>query len=448
MLDVIRSTESEPARPLLHRARERTFARFVVLRVFFAPVLGLVAGTFAFFEPTPWRRLTLGVTVVGISILSVEEFVRLRRDNRGRSQASGLAGNLALMAAAQLAVVTATGGLLSPVLPGLLAISLTSSVLFEDARWAAMPLFLQLPVLLALALVHTQGQPVPSLVPEVFGGYTPFERSAGPWVLAGTYTALLLAVQRLGRLLRSIFEELYDEGIEARDRSLAMHAEHSRALSALSAELAHELKNPLASIKGLASLVARASEGRSRERLEVLEREADRMEGILEELLTFSRPLVPLSLERVSLDRLATDVAQLFEAEAAGRGVDIVMNVEPVTLRCDPRKVRQVAINLIQNAIEASPDGGRLDVAVSAQDDHAVLRVLDRGHGLSEALRDRVFEAGVTNKEAGSGLGLSVCRSLSRQHGGELTLAAREGGGCVATMHLPEDGPEAEETSS
>ncbi|MFK7988504.1 MAG: sensor histidine kinase [Sandaracinaceae bacterium] len=444
---MIRSTESEPARPLLHRARDRSFARLVVLRVFFAPVLALVAGTFAFFEPTPWRRLVLAVTIVGIGVLSVEEFVRIRREARAGSRATALAANLILMAIAQLGVVSATGGLMSPVLPGLLGISLTSSFLFEDRRWAAMPLVVQIPFLFALATVHTQGWPTPSLVPELFGGVTSFERGAGPWVLAGTYAAMLLAIQRLGHLLRSIFEELYDEGIAARDRTLSMHAEHSRALSALSAELAHELKNPLASIKGLAALVARTSEGPSRERLGVLGREADRMEGILEELLTFSRPLVPLSLESVSLAQLALDVAQLFEAEAETRSIEFVSNVAPVTLRCDPRKVRQVAINLIQNAMEASPEGGSLEIAVSARGDHAVLRVQDRGRGLSESLADRVFEAGVTDKDTGSGLGLSVCRSLVQQHGGDLTLAPREGGGCVATMRLPTAGPAAEDAS-
>jgi signal transduction histidine kinase len=239
-------------------------------------------------------------------------------------------------------------------------------------------------------------------------------------------------------LVRTIFEDLFEEGIQERDRMLSLHADQNRALIGLSGEIAHELKNPLASVKGLAALVGRDLEGKSAERMTVLRREVDRMQDVLEELLTFSRPLVPLAMEEVELGALSREVARLHEGSAAERTVGIEVRADaPVRVQCDPRKVRQVLINLVQNALDASPAGATIEVALAATDDGAMLTVLDRGPGIDAELGERVFEAGVTTKDHGSGIGLVVARSIARQHGGELTLRPREGGGCVAELTLP-----------
>jgi signal transduction histidine kinase len=249
---------------------------------------------------------------------------------------------------------------------------------------------------------------------------------------------MLLASTRVGRELRSIFGALFDEAMEERDRSLVLLSEQSRTLTTLSAEIAHELKNPLASIKGLGALVAKDVEGKTAERVSVLRREVDRMQGILEEFLNFSRPLVPLALARTDLSQLARDVARLHEGTSSDRGVGIAIDAaEPVAISCDPRKVRQVLINLVQNALEASEPGSTVRVVVESELEGARVAVLDRGAGIDPELAERVFEAGVTSKEQGSGLGLAVARSLARQHGGELPLTTRVEGGCEAVLTLP-----------
>ena len=209
-------------------------------------------------------------------------------------------------------------------------------------------------------------------------------------------------------------------------------------MTLLTSEIAHELKNPLASIKGLAALVAKDVQGRAAERTQVLRGEVDRMQTILDEFLNFSRPLVPLSLSPTDLGSLARDVARLHEGSAAERGVQIEVDAEgPVRLACDPRKVRQVLINLVQNALEASPRGAQVTLAVEHAAAGARVRVSDQGPGLSPDLRERVFEAGVTSKEHGSGMGLVVARGLARQHGGEVTLEVGTGGGLSALLELP-----------
>ena len=204
-----------------------------------------------------------------------------------------------------------------------------------------------------------------------------------------------------------------------------MHVEQGQALTRLSGEIAHELKNPLASVKGLAALMALDLEGEAAEQMTVLRREVDRMQTVLEEFLNFSRPLVPLTQEPLDLATLAREVTELHQGMAVQRGVAInVRSAGSIRSTCDDRKVRQILINLLQNALEVSDRGSEVTIEASLiEPDQAALRVLDRGSGLSRELEGRFFEPGVTNKPNGSGLGLTVARALARQHGGTLTLS-------------------------
>jgi signal transduction histidine kinase len=109
-----------------------------------------------------------------------------------------------------------------------------------------------------------------------------------------------------------------------------------------------------------------------------------------------------------------------------------------VSTRCDPRKVKQVLINLVQNALDASAPGAEVRlVAERTETGGALVRVLDRGSGVDPNLGERVFAPGVTTKSNGSGLGLTIARSLARQHGGDLLLRSRTGGGTEALLLLP-----------
>ncbi|MEC7523607.1 MAG: HAMP domain-containing sensor histidine kinase [Myxococcota bacterium] len=420
-------------------ARERAFAKLVRVRLAIAPLLSAVALTFVFFEPVLWRRRVLLAVIVVLLAVSTVEFVRFRRRGIG---ALVVPLNLVVMAAGQLAMIASSGGLFSPVIPAVILMSLVAAVMVDRLALVLTVGLLELPAVWAMAWIHAHGWPVETLIPELFGGASAIERGPAPWIAACLYSAMMFIAPRIGIYMRSVFEQLFDEAVGERDRALAMHAEQSRALTALSAELAHELKNPLASVKGLAALVAKTAEGKPAERLGVLRREVDRMQEILEELLNFSRPLVPLSMEDVDLVELARDVARLHEASSAERGVAIEVEADaPARLRCDPRKVRQVLINLVQNALDASPRGERVQLGVRSGRGVALVRVVDRGPGLDPEVAERVFEPGVTTKPTGSGLGLVVARGLARQHGGELLLAARDGGGTVAELTLPREAP-------
>ena len=162
------------------------------------------------------------------------------------------------------------------------------------------------------------------------------------------------------------------------------------------------------------------------------------MQVILDEFLNFSRPLAPLAIEQVDPGALLDEVAQMHEGMAHERGVRLLVRSEAGPLRCDPRKLKQAIINLVQNAIEASPPNALVELAADDGADTR-LRVLDRGPGVDPSLVDKLFEAGVTSKPRGFGLGLTIARALARQHGGDLALSSREGGGSIAEIRLPKD---------
>jgi signal transduction histidine kinase len=410
------------------------FTKAIRIRLVIAPVMASFGLTFAFFEPTTWRRYVL---ICSIAVLVGLSFVEWLRYLKFGLSAVLFPLNVLLTVTAQLALMSASGGLFSPVVPAILMMVVFTSLLSELRTLLAL-LAIAVPHLWLLAYAHTHDWPVASLVPELFGGAQPLEHSFAPYVAATLYTMMLGASARVGRALQQLFDELFVEAMQERDRSLALHAEQSRTLTVLTSEIAHELKNPLASVKGLAALVAKDVHGRAAERNSVLRQEVDRMQTILDEFLNFSRPLVPLSLAPTDLAGLARDVARLHEGMARERGVTIAVAAKgPAQQACDPRKIRQVLINLVQNAIEASPREGRIELRVDPSQDGVRIQVVDEGPGIAPQLGERVFDAGVTSKEHGSGIGLVVARSLARQHGGELALDAGAAGGLVASLSLP-----------
>jgi signal transduction histidine kinase len=411
----------------------RLFGRVTLARLMVVPLMiGLVAWL-AVTKVTPWRRGALIVLGVLAMALFVHEVFHHRRHGLGRR---AFAVNFGFAAVGQAAASLATGGIESPFFFAMFPIGMVGAALVEP------------PML--IALVGTQavaiwvmvwiklGALLPHFNPSRFGGDAAAGWSDAHVLWAATFATLGLGVVTfLGRGLRRSLDGVLRRALGARHEVLRAHGERARELAALSGEIAHELKNPLASIKGLAALLAEdALPGKPAERLAVLRREVDRMQAILEEFLNFSRPLVPLAIETVDLRALLEEVVEMHEGTARERNLRLVVKAEEQPVRCDPRKIKQAIINLVQNAIEASPSDAAVEIHIEGGDPVRA-RVLDRGPGIEAGLGDKVFEPGVTTKARGSGLGLTIARALVRQHGGEVTLEPRVGGGTVATLQLP-----------
>lgn len=428
-----------PERPhdspsLAKHARDRALAAVIRTRLALAPVFAVLALSFVFFESTLRARATLALVICTFMVLSLYEGWRYKK----HGPASMIVPiSVVVPVIGQLLMASATGGLFSPLMPVLLIMVLVTGLLTE-LRTLALVLGLLLPSLWAFAWVHATGWPVPTLFPTLFGGAQALERTSAPWIAVSLFTLFIAGAARSGRALQHIFEALAEERGKERDRTLALHVEQGRVLATLTGEIAHELKNPLSSVKGLAALIAKDLTGRASERMAVLREEVTRMQTILDEFLNFSRPLVPLSITSVDLHELSLEVVRLHEGIASER--DVTLEVEREgdgRLLADPRKIRQILINVLQNALDASPPGSTIRVRIEAEGKARHVLVCDQGPGLSEALGDRLFEVGATTKEHGSGIGLVVARSLARQHGGDLTLRAGAGSGTVARIVLP-----------
>jgi two-component system sensor histidine kinase HydH len=411
--------------PDLDAARDATMRavldRLVVVRLAFVPILLTIQAAICAGSPEPWRVALAAALSAGMLGLFAVEFWRVRAGRAGRA---ALPANVALMLALQLGVVVASGGIHSPLLLVLPVMALQTTLVFGPGGSVSLVVGPHLAVLGALTLAEARTGWSPAIVPVAtsFG-----------WLLAqlGALALVEAVAVALGAVVRSIVGRAVADVVAAHDNERRAHAEHARELSALTGEIAHELKNPLASVKGLAALLARDAEGRSAERLSVLREEVDRMQGTLETFLDLSRPLVPLAREEVDLAALAADVGRLCEGLLCAR--DVALRVEGQgSARADRSKLRQVLVNLVQNAIEAAPPGSSVEVRAAP----GQVEVLDRGPGVPPELGARVFEPGVTTRPRGHGLGLAIARGLVGQHGGELTLAPRAGGGTAARVVL------------
>jgi signal transduction histidine kinase len=390
-------------------------------------------------DAEPWR---LGLVGAGVAT-AITLAVVLRRLIRTPGLVS-LPATVAFVAAVfgvQTLVITATGGIESPLIVIYIPASILVAVALGRPRAWLASIALPLTALIGLTLADLLAPEIPLVLPVID------RDGAGSAHVAGiSLFALLIALTVVfGGLLGAIIRHRLDRAWQAATASQAALAdtlrERNAELVGLAGAIAHELKNPLAAISGLSVLLARkaAPGSREAEQLDVLVGEAKRMGRVLEEFLNFSRPLSDIAVTPTSLTALLRDVVAIHEGLAERAGVKVRLAAPAdVVLACDPRKVRQVVTNLLQNALEASPAGGTITVSLEPEPGGgAHVSVDDAGSGLAPGLAEQVFRPGVTTKGGGSGLGLTVARSIAEQHGGGVALSARPGGGCRATLTLP-----------
>jgi two-component system, NtrC family, sensor histidine kinase HydH len=259
-----------------------------------------------------------------------------------------------------------------------------------------------------------------------------------PDVSLGGLPALERLVQDVSGRIRQVVDELQKTRLEA------VRAERLAAVGELAAGVAHELRNPLTSVKLLIQMMAQGAPdvAHDRKRLGVVEQEISRMETIIQELLDFARPP---KLRRVQHDLLHTlgRALNLVEGKASQARVQVVpeLGQNPLLVDGDPEQLDQVFINLLLNGIEAMPDGGQLRVVAeraAAADGAALARVLfcDTGLGIPGEIMRRLFEPFVTSKERGIGLGLAISSRIVDEHGGRL-IATNQSVGATFTVELP-----------
>jgi signal transduction histidine kinase len=216
--------------------------------------------------------------------------------------------------------------------------------------------------------------------------------------------------------------------------------ERLSALGQLSAGLAHEIRNPLASIAGAAEILRRKDEPDPKHArcIDIITNESRRLDGLLTNFLDFARPRPP-RLQMIQLDSVLDNVLVLASHGIRGKTVHCEKmapaGMPPV--ECDSEQLEQVLLNLVINAIEASPDGQTVTLSASAGDGQATIQVIDRGCGVAAAHVDRLFDPFFTTKEHGTGLGLPVAHQIMTQMGGTLLAQRNTGEGMTFTLVLP-----------
>jgi len=220
----------------------------------------------------------------------------------------------------------------------------------------------------------------------------------------------------------------------------------------LAAGVAHEVRNPLSSIKGFATYFKE----RYREVAEDLHiadlmiGEVERVDRVIGQLLDFARP-VRIQPAMVGISELLADSLKLIESRAAQDGIEIQLRVDEriEAAVLDEDRVRQVLLNLYLNAFDAMVPGGKLTVsAESAQEGGVEFRVADTGAGIAEADLAHVFDPYFTTKSSGTGLGLAIVHNIMEAHGGEIRIESRPGRGTVVILAFPERIRKMEDPSS
>lgn len=234
-----------------------------------------------------------------------------------------------------------------------------------------------------------------------------------------------------------------------------VRAEKLASLGVLAAGMAHEIKNPLAGIRGAAQLLRKEVGGSSLgEYAEVIVQEADRLNGIVEGLLALGRP-AEQEYGGLNIHHLLDRVLRLQEVVAREQGVEIAREYDPSLppVRGNEGSLVQVFLNVIRNALEAMPEGGRLTIVTRLADPFTTIRhegerrkliqvgVSDTGPGIPEAIRRDIFTPFFTTKKKGVGLGLAIAYQIVHEHQGllkvEAPLPQADDGGSVFWVSLP-----------
>jgi signal transduction histidine kinase len=256
-------------------------------------------------------------------------------------------------------------------------------------------------------------------------------------------TVFGLALAALALLVRGRALERLEASRRLADAEEARRRhERLAAAGALTAGLAHEVRSPLNAIGLAAQRIERAQPaGEDIRRLAgKIRAEIGRLETILRQFLELARP-VGEAREETDLHRLAGGVLELLGAEAEAAGVTLRIAGDGGRAPVDPESVRRSLINLVRNAVQASPPGGKVEVRVEALDGEVVIAITDQGPGLDAEIAGRAFDAFVTSQAGGTGLGLALVRRVAEEHRGSVTLRTLDGGGARAELRLPAASP-------
>jgi two-component system sensor histidine kinase PilS (NtrC family) len=218
-------------------------------------------------------------------------------------------------------------------------------------------------------------------------------------------------------------------------------SERMAAIGELSADMAHEIRNPLASIRGSVEMLASETDyhGDSMKLMNLVIKETDRLNTIIEHFLRFARAKAPI-FQKFSLNNVVREVLDLVRAHPDFREdiqLGLILEEGDSSVVGDPEQIKQVLLNLCLNSLNAMREGGELNVKVERGDKAISASVMDTGVGMTKGEIDRIFQPFYTTRERGIGLGLSIAHRIVEQHNGWIDVVSTPGKGSRFTVWLP-----------
>jgi signal transduction histidine kinase len=224
-----------------------------------------------------------------------------------------------------------------------------------------------------------------------------------------------------------------------------LNRERFAAMGQVVAGVAHEIRNPLFGISSVGQILERELVApQHQELVRALLTETRRMNQLVEELLVYGRPM-HLTLERCDLAKIWEEVIGQHRGELDQKGIRIGGDSRFVAVEAmlDSGQIRQVFLNLLRNAIDATYPGGEIAVRLLLEDRYLVVKIADTGIGIPLQNLGKIFDLFFTTKPKGTGLGLAICKKIVQDHGGDIMIESEEGKGTTATIKLPYGGAEA-----
>lgn len=218
-----------------------------------------------------------------------------------------------------------------------------------------------------------------------------------------------------------------------------IYVEKMAATGQIAAELAHEIKNPICSIKGLMQIIGKKHSLEDNKYYDVITNELDRINVMLQRFLNFSQ--TKPKLENTNIKRLVEEIAPLIEsyAERKNININIDMQKEIPGINADQENIKQVIVNIIQNGIDVLPEYGSMNVSIWYDQINELVKMefKDNGSGIKPEYLDKIFEPFFTTKKDGSGLGLAISRKIIENHCGKLFAFNNQDGGATFAIELP-----------
>lgn len=227
-------------------------------------------------------------------------------------------------------------------------------------------------------------------------------------------------------------------------RERLVEEEKLGAIGRFASGIAHEIRNPVAMItSSLATAKDASLDSREREEMFVIAaREAKRLERLTGDFLSYARP-VNLRLDRVPIDDILEHITDVIRMHSSGRVIDVSSRMTGGSVAfCDPAQIEAALLNLSLNALDATPDHGRIELRARSNSDRLFIDVENSGSKITDGVLKRIFEPFFTTKPGGTGLGLAIARGIAIAHGGDVTVSQNDDNSVVFTLTLMKDPPD------